>query len=195
VYNAGHVHSYENTWPLCDFLTGALCRDSKGTELKTFDEPRGTVHITEGNGGVPGVLATFGVQPCNKTTTPGTHATNWTGCRVFGYGGAYGRIIATPTTLTYNRIANNGGVLTDTWTMTQHNHGPFPPNPSTPTPPPTPPTPEPTLYACSKNYTCSVSPSGRFKTPGGCKKRCKPPTPKPTPPPPAPPRAHTDVQN
>jgi hypothetical protein len=183
VYNAGHVHSYENTWPLCDFLTGALCRDSNGTELKTFQEPRGTVHITEGNGGVPGVPATFGVQPCNQSRHASTRI--WEGCRVIGSGGAYGRIIATPTTLTYNRIANNGGSVTDSWTMTQHNHGPFPPNPSPPTPTP------PTLYACSKDYTCSVSPSGHFKTPGGCKNKCKPPTP----PPPAPPRAHTDVQN
>ena len=143
VYNAGHVHAYENTWPLCDFLTGALCRDSNGTELKTFDEPRGTVHITEGNGGVPGVPATFGVQPCNQSvprpnpkSRPLIPATNWTGCRVNGYGGAYGRITATPTTLTYDRIANNGGSVTDTWTITQHNHGQFPPQPPLPPTPP-----------------------------------------------------------
>jgi hypothetical protein len=63
-------------------------------------------------------------------------ATNWTGCRVFGYGGAYGRITATPTTLTYDRIANNGGSVTDTWTITQHNHGQFPPQPPLPPTPP-----------------------------------------------------------
>ena len=183
VYNAGHVHSYENTWPLCDFLTGALCRDSNGTELKTFLEPRGTVHITEGNGGVPGVPATFGVQSCNTSR----HARDWEGCRVLGSGGAYGRIVATPTTLTYNRIANNGGSVTDSWTITQHNHGPFPPNlPPGPSPP--------RLYACSKNYTCSVSPSGRFKTPGGCRKKCKPPTAMSTSPPQSPPSVHIDVQ-
>jgi hypothetical protein len=120
VYNAGHVHSYENTWPLCDFLTGALCRDSSGTELKTFDEPRGTVHITEGNGGVPGVPASFGVGPCTGRGVEGMP-----GCRLLGTGGAYGRITATPTSLKYDRIANNGGSVTDTWTITQHNHGPF----------------------------------------------------------------------
>ena len=42
-----------------------------------------------------------------------------------GTGGAYGRIEATPTTLTYTRVANNGGKITDKWTITQHNHGPF----------------------------------------------------------------------
>ena len=127
LYNAGHVHSYENTWPLCDFRTGALCRGSNGTELKTMDQPRGTVHITEGNGGAPGVNASFGVTPCK----PGV-VKNGVGCRLVGTGGAYGRITATPTTLTYNRIANNGGGVTDTWTITQHNHGPFPAQPGPP---------------------------------------------------------------
>ena len=130
LYNAGHVHSYESTWPLCDFLTGALCRDSDGAGLKTYVEPLGTVHITEGNGGVPGVGARFGVGACPK---------GWEGCRLVGSGGAYGRIAATPTTLTYNRIANNGGTVTDSWTITQHSHGPFPPTP--PQPPPPPPSP------------------------------------------------------
>ena len=39
---------------------------------------------------------------------------------------AYGRIEATETTLTYTRVANNAGVVTDSWTITQHSHGPFP---------------------------------------------------------------------
>jgi len=140
LYNAGHVHSYENTWPLCDFTTGELCRDSNGTVLKTMDEPRGTVHITEGNGGVPGVPATFGVSKCSP---------KWEGCRVVGTGGAYGRITATSTTLTYDRIANNGGSVTDTWTITQHNHGPFPAQPpAPPPPPPAPPAPSVVVNGC-----------------------------------------------
>jgi hypothetical protein len=93
------------------------------------------------------VPATFGIQHCNKTSHAATRLQRppkgcaWEGCRAIGTGGAYGRIIATPTTLTYNRIANNGGTVTDSWTITQHNHGPFRPNP---TPPPTPPAPRPT---------------------------------------------------
>lgn len=129
IYNAGHVHSYENTWPLCDFQTGAICRDENNTMLKTFDEPRGTVHITEGNGGVPGVPADFGISAC-------TGHGSWEGCRMMGTGGAYGRITATATTLTYDRIANNGGNVTDSWTITQHKHGQFPDPP--PPPPPAP---------------------------------------------------------
>lgn len=143
LYNAGHVHSYENTWPLCDFTTGAICRDSNNNPLKTFDEPRGTVHITEGNGGVPGVAATYGVRKCCQsgrwsdgkcTSRP---AGFWEGCRLVGFGGAYGRITATATTLTYDRVANNGGNITDSWTITQHNHGKFPDQPPAP-PAPTP---------------------------------------------------------
>lgn len=129
LYNAGHVHSYESTWPLCDFLTGALCRATNGTWLQSLDEPKGTIHITEGNGGVPGVPATYSVTDC---TVPPTDAAGWPGCRMQGTGGAYGRIAATPTTLTYNRIANNGGHITDSWTITQHSHGPFPDQPKPP---------------------------------------------------------------
>merc|ERR1712159_11077 len=41
IYNAGHVHSYESTWPICDFTTGKLC--SGGQD---FINPKGPVHIT-----------------------------------------------------------------------------------------------------------------------------------------------------
>lgn len=164
VYNAGHVHSYENTWPLCDFNTGELCRDENNNTLKTFDEPRGTVHITEGNGGVPGVPAAFGVSACAGKGT-------FDGCRMMGTGGAYGRITATSTTFTYDRIANNGGNVTDTWTITQHKHGQFP------DPPPVP--PPPVYYACS-NGKCAVASTG--VTLHVCKAVCTvtPPPPPPT---------------
>lgn len=118
VYNAGHVHSYENTWPLCNLATGEVCKAANGSSIQSFAEPKGTVHITEGNGGVPGVPGTFSAGNCGKDTN--------STCRKTGTGGAYGRITATPNTLTYDRVANNGGSVTDTWTITQHNHGPFP---------------------------------------------------------------------
>ena len=106
LYNAGHVHSYESTWPLCDFTKGALCRDSNGTWLQSLDEPRGTVHITEGNGGVPGVPGTFSAKSCTVPPPAGDGGATaakgggWPGCHMTGTGGAYGRIAATPTTLT-----------------------------------------------------------------------------------------------
>ena len=59
-------------------------------------------------------------------TTAPTPADGTRSCRMKGTGGAYGRIEATETTLTYTRVANNAGRVTDSWTITQHNHGPFP---------------------------------------------------------------------
>jgi len=53
IYNAGHVHSYETTWPLCDFTTGEICANATN-KGQSYIEPQGTMHITEGNGGVPG---------------------------------------------------------------------------------------------------------------------------------------------
>jgi len=109
VYNAGHVHSYESTWPVCDFTNGSLCNGKQD-----FVDPQGPVHITEGNGGVPGVKGSFSVKNCSK---PGGY------CRVTASGGAYARItIYNATTLTYEHVQNNGGNVTDRWTIVQHDH-------------------------------------------------------------------------
>ena len=51
VYDAGHVHSYDVTWPLCN---GTFCGQ------RNYTDPAGTIHITEGNGGVPGIKGTIG---------------------------------------------------------------------------------------------------------------------------------------
>ena len=149
VYNAGHVHSCEcrschqlsasvtarvrmhynfvslrfaaadeNTWPLCNLTTGEVCKAANGSSLQSFHEPQGTVHVTEGNGGVPGVPGNFSYASCTRDSN--------STCRMKGTGGAYGRITATATTLSYDRVANNGGSITDTWTITNTRHGPFP---------------------------------------------------------------------
>lgn len=112
IYNAGHVHSYESTWPICDFTTGQICN---GTQ--SFNNPKGTVHITEGNGGVPGVAGTYAVKDCS---TKGGF------CRKTASGGAYARITAyNSTVLTYEHVQNNDGKVTDTWTIVQNSHGTF----------------------------------------------------------------------
>ena len=104
LYNAGHVHSYEATWPLCDFTTGELC-DGK----QDFIDPAGPVHITEGNGGVPGVAAAHTTTDCTK---PGGF------CRVEGTGGAYARITAwNATHFQYDHVQNADGAVTDTFTI------------------------------------------------------------------------------
>jgi hypothetical protein len=173
IYAAGHVHSYSVTWPI---FGGTVAN-------KSLINPRGTVHVVEGNGGVPGVHRNSRVMPCSRNT-PQQPPSPLDDYRMCGSGMNYGRLVTTnASVLTYEHVNNNNGVVMDTWSIVK---GPFHPNP---TPAPTPPTPQ-KLYACSTNYTCSLSPSGRFKTPGGCKKRCI----RPTPPPPSP-RSHTDVQN
>ena len=114
IYNAGHVHSYESTWPICDFTTGELC-DGK----QDYIDPKGPIHITDGNGGVPGCKGVDTIKNCSK---PGGF------CRVLGSGGgAYGRITAyNSTVLVYEHVVNNGGNVTDSITLVQHKHGPFP---------------------------------------------------------------------
>ena len=46
---------------MCDFTTGELCDNEQ-----SFVEPKGTMHITEGNGGVPGVGPAFAVKSCRS---------------------------------------------------------------------------------------------------------------------------------
>ena len=92
-----------------------------------FDGPVCTiqqVHITEGNGGVPGVSGASGIKNC--TSQPGSVGNNVTGgfCRKIGSGGAYARITAwNATHLTYDHVQNNGGAVTDSWTIVQNGHG------------------------------------------------------------------------
>ena len=43
-YNAGHVHDYTVNWPLDNTST---------VTQRNYSNPRGTIHICEGNGGVP----------------------------------------------------------------------------------------------------------------------------------------------
>merc|ERR1711871_1375364 len=114
VYNSGHVHDYSSTWPICYDVankTSDVCRGSDGKPIHSFVNPKGTVHVTEGNGGVPGVI---GNSTLTKLSSPA-----WG--RAHGTGGAYGRWTAKDaTTLIYEHVQNNGGKVTDTWTITKH---------------------------------------------------------------------------
>eukprot|EP00041_Stephanoeca_diplocostata_P016135 m.314417 g.314417 ORF g.314417 m.314417 type:complete len:204 (-) comp20266_c0_seq8:168-779(-) len=110
VYNAGHVHSYEAHFP--------VCKDSKPCQYN-YINPKGPVHITEGNGGVPGVPGSNGIKGC---------AALGSSCRVTGTGGAYARITAwNATHMTYDHVENPTGNVTDSFTIIQTNHGPFNP--------------------------------------------------------------------
>ena len=110
VWNSGHVHDYSSNWPICyntTTKTSALCLDDHGQELRSFVHPRGTVHVTDGNGGVPGVVGAYDVS--NKSCTQ-----PW--CRAHGDGGAYGRWIThDATTLRYEHVQNADGNVSDAW--------------------------------------------------------------------------------
>lgn len=100
MYLAGHLHNYGVTWPLCN---GALC-DGRASYI----DPKGTVHVTEGNGGVPGEIP----------ATNALHDAPESWGRKAGSGGAYGRIIvASSTQLTYEHVENPTGAVTDTFTI------------------------------------------------------------------------------
>ncbi len=115
LYDAGHKHDYASTWPICH---GEICRDSTGKPIQSYLNPIGTVHITEGNGGVPGVVGTNTLKPMKITS--------WS--RNFGTGGAYGRIVVfNETHLQYSHHENPTDKVTDQFFIEQHNghHGPF----------------------------------------------------------------------
>ena len=83
-----------------------------------YVEPKGIVHVTDGNGGVPGVGADYVITDCADAGKP------W--CRKHGTGGAYGRVIAhNATHMTYEHVQNVDGNVSDTWVIVQHSHGPF----------------------------------------------------------------------
>mmetsp|Transcript_42180 Transcript_42180/g.75523 ORF Transcript_42180/g.75523 Transcript_42180/m.75523 type:complete len:567 (-) Transcript_42180:138-1838(-) len=107
IYNAGHIHDYESTWPM---KNGRVCQ-------KSFENPTCPVYIVEGNGGVPG---------CSGNCTLGSCSYDW--CRVHGNGcGAYGRITAADShSLRYEHVVNSDGSVLDSFTITQAKHGPFP---------------------------------------------------------------------
>jgi hypothetical protein len=151
VYDAGHSHQYAVTWPMLN---------SAATQLN-YSNPRGTVYLTEGNGGVPntGPAGTVGKAPPTPT---------WG--RSHGTGGAYG-IFTTSTshTLTYEHVCNtcsNGtGKVMETWALTEATHvqpalppTPPPPPPPPPQPPHPPPAPPPAGYSwtCFANQSCGA---------------------------------------
>jgi len=107
IMNAGHVHDYCATWPMVNNVA----------TQKNYINPTGIVHITEGNGGVPGVVGTYNLNGCSKEA-------DW--CRMHGVGGAYGRMIFwNATHATYEHVQNNGGEITDAFTIVQAKHGGF----------------------------------------------------------------------
>eukprot|EP00040_Diaphanoeca_grandis_P031292 m.186930 g.186930 ORF g.186930 m.186930 type:complete len:644 (-) comp32287_c0_seq1:453-2384(-) len=104
IYAAGHIHGYSATWPI---LNGAVVKES-------FVNPNGTVHITEGNGGVPGTHQHSKITKCKKTAAL---------YRICGMGMNYGRLVTTnATVLTYEHVETGGGHTTDTFSIVKTHH-------------------------------------------------------------------------
>ena len=113
VYDSGHVHDYESVWPV---VNNTVCQTN-------YHNPHCPTHMTEGNGGVPGVGGGFDVvSDCSVKGKP------WYApyCRAHVTGAAYGRWIAhNATHLEYEHVQANGGKVTDGFVIVQESHGPF----------------------------------------------------------------------
>jgi len=108
IYNAGHIHDYEASWPM---KSNKVCQ-------KSYTNPKCPVYIVEGNGGVPGCSGDCTLADCSSKA-------DW--CRVHGNGcGAYGRYTVTDSkTLLYEHVVNSNGKVLDSITIIQPSHGPF----------------------------------------------------------------------
>ena len=102
VYDAGHVHSYEVSYPMKNH-SASPGSDSNPARLSG---KHGIVYITEGNGGVPGLNGSNSVAGCAFP------------CRKTGTGGAYGRFIThNASVLMYEHVENPSGRVTDSWAL------------------------------------------------------------------------------
>jgi hypothetical protein len=112
VYAAGHVHFYSVTWPI---FAGAL------TE-KSLVNPKGTVHVVEGNGGVPTAPSRHGssIVNCSRYARGVLHP-DMDVFRKCGRGKNYGRLLTTnASVLTYEHVENANGRVTDSWSIVKN---------------------------------------------------------------------------
>ena len=117
LFMAGHWHYYESLWP----TTGGTpdCPACAVPVQTNFTDPRGTVHITTGNGGPPG-LDSFH-EHC-----PGADCGSIPATRRQSLAFGYGRIVAhNASVLEFTQLANANGSVVDHFTITQSRHGGF----------------------------------------------------------------------
>ena len=107
IYIAGHIHSYSATWPIF----------GNAVENKSYLDPHGTVHVVEGNGGVPGAHQHSKLVNCSKNNPRTTRAPVGF-FRQCGLGMNYGRLISTnASVLTYEHVDNGNDHVTDAWSI------------------------------------------------------------------------------
>jgi hypothetical protein len=105
IYASGHEHQYSVTWPI---FGGALTEQS-------FANPKGTVHVVEGNGGVPGAHEHTKLFPCKKAGAGSAPLNVFRKC---GLGMNYGRLVTmNASVLTYEHVANSDDRVYDSWSI------------------------------------------------------------------------------
>ena len=108
IYIAGHQHQYTSSWPI---FGGALTK-------KSFVDPKGTVHVVEGNGGVPGAHEHSKLYPCRKTSIHSEPPEMLNAFRLCGLGMNYGRLVTTnASVLTYEHVENANDRIIDSWSI------------------------------------------------------------------------------
>ena len=115
VFIAGHWHYYESLWPQEIGTSGSGGKPYQ----KSFDNPRTTVHVTNGNGGPPSP-DNFCEDPSTlpSCTIPSTRK------QTSEY--SYSRLVVhNATHLDIETYLNKDGSLFDTFTVVQEKHGPF----------------------------------------------------------------------
>jgi hypothetical protein len=107
-YNAGHVHDYTVNWPM---------NNGNMTGQKDYTDPKGTIHICEGNGGVPSAALHSGAVPCKADY-----------CRIHMMDPAYGRwVVHNASVVEYQHVPNDPAhtMNSETWFVHTKSHGPF----------------------------------------------------------------------
>jgi len=112
IYAAGHVHSYSATWPVF----------GGKTTKKSLVDPQGTVHVVEGNGGVPGTHVHSAIKPCTRSA-PQEPPSPIDIFRICGNGMNYGRLVTTnASVLSYEHVNNADGRIMDSWSIIKTRH-------------------------------------------------------------------------
>eukprot|EP00040_Diaphanoeca_grandis_P030384 m.179559 g.179559 ORF g.179559 m.179559 type:complete len:727 (-) comp31979_c1_seq1:166-2346(-) len=115
---AGHWHYYESLWP---GVTGTdECPACLQPTQKDFMNPKGTIHITTGNGGPPG-KDNFR-EHCPGEGDCGSIAATRKQTTDYGYGQL---IFHNATHAEFTQFENNNGTVFDNFMVTQEKHGPF----------------------------------------------------------------------
>ena len=111
IYASGHVHSYSVTWPI---FGGTVAN-------KSLVDPKGTVHVVEGNGGVPGThkgrFDGHAPKACVRSA-PQEPPSAVDLFRICDEGENYGRLVTTnASVLTYEHVDNAKETVTDSWSI------------------------------------------------------------------------------